>query len=169
MPNSESGDKKLVTQKTPKNEDGALWTHQGDDDLPEPSMLKRGSRAWRVVEYHEGKQVHAWLNTGDLRRLRRLQKRHQMSFAAWLRYAIALDEEQRPSEAGEYVRQIIPEQVAIVGERELTVAAEGLMAIAERQSDWQAKKNLRADAGIVMDVAAYFTRVRQLYERLHPS
>ena len=169
MPNSRSGDKKLVTQKTPKNEEGALWLHQGDDDLPEPSMLKRGTRAWRGVEYHAGKQVHAWLAAGDLRRLRRLQKRHQMSFAAWLRYAIALDEEQRPSEAGEYVRQIIPEQVAIVGERELTVAAEGLMAIAERQSDWEARKNLRADAGVIMDVAAYFTRVRQLYEHLHPS
>lgn len=162
-----SGDQKLVIQASAKTDEGALWTHQGDDDLPDPQVLKQGTYAWRHKDYHQGKQVTAWLAAGDLRRLRRLQKKQQLSFAAWLRHVIALDEAQRPSEAGEYVRQIIPEQVAVLAERELTLSAETLMAVADRQEDWQAKRQLRAEAGTIMDAAAYFTRIRQLYERLH--
>lgn len=165
----ESGMKKLVLHKAP--DDGApLWAHQGDDDLPDPIDLKRNLAEGRPrKEYHRGVLKQVWLSPVEVKRLERFQRRYGLSFAGWVRRALDLDEKERPSEAKDYVRRIIPEQVAIVAERELIQAAETLMAIAGRQSDWQAKRNLRADAGVIADVAAYFTEIRKDYERLAQS
>ena len=165
-PNRESGMKKLVLQKS-ADDSGTLWAHQGDDDLPDPIGLKRDMAEGRPrKEYHRGILKQVWLSPAEAKRLRRLQMRHGLSFAAWVRRALDLDEKERPSEAKDYVRKIIPEQVAVVAERELITVAETLSAIANRQTDWQAKKNLRGDAGVIMDVAAYFTEIRKEYERL---
>ena len=147
-----------------------LWAHQGDDDLPDPIDLKRNLEQGRSRHgYHRGRQLKVWISPIDRRRIERLQRRYQLSLSEWVRRAIDLDEAVRPSEAKDYVRKIIPEQVAIIAERELVQAAEALAAIANRQADWQAKKNLRADAGVIMDVAAYFTEIRKEYERLQAS
>lgn len=150
-----------------KEDSGTLWPHQGDDDLPDPIELKRHMTQGRSRHgVHDGTQMKVWLSVADRRRISRLQMRYQLSLTDWVRRAIDLDEAIRPSEAKDYVRKIIPEQVAIVAERELVQAAETLKAVANRQSDWEAKRNLRADAGVIMDVAAYFTDVRKEYERL---
>lgn len=165
-PTRESGIKKLESQK-PASDSGVLWAHQGDDDLPDPIELKRNMAEGRPRnEYHRGVHKQLWLSPDEAKRLRRMQMRHGLSFAGWVRRALDLDEKERPSEAKDYVRKIIPEQVAVVAERELVQASETLMAIAGRQSDWQAKRNLRADAGVVADVAAYFSEIRKEYERL---
>lgn len=163
-----SGYQKLDIQHEDTTSDAsALWAHQGDDDLPDPLELKRNLRQGRIrKDYHRDKQLIVRLSSGDLRRLRRLQRRNQLSFQAWVMRMIALDEQIRPSEAKDYVRKIIPEAVAVVAERELIQAGETLMAVADRQGDWQTKKNLRGDAGVIMDAAAWFTDVRREYERL---
>lgn len=149
---------------------GTLWAHQGDDDLPDPLTLKRGATpAPPRKDKHRGVHLNLWLTLSEIKRLRRLQKRGQFSFAAWVRHAMALDEQQRASDATGYIKRIVPEQVAIVAEQELIPVAEGRMALAERQTDWEAKRNLRNSAGIVMDTAAYFTSVRRDYERLARS
>ncbi len=168
-PNRESGIKKLESQKS-ASDSGTLWAHQGDDDLPDPIDLKRKLTEGRPRhEYHRGIHLQLWMSPAEVKRLKRLQMRHGLSFAGWVRRALDLDEKERPSEAKDYVRKIIPEQVAIIAERELVQSAETLAAVANRQADWQAKKNLRADAGVIMDVAAYFTEIRKEYERLQAS
>lgn len=150
-----------------KEDLATLWPHQGDDDLPDPLDLKRRmEQGRRRQDRHRNIQVKVRLSVADRRRLMRLQKRQQLTLTDWVRRAIDLDEAIRPSEAKEYVRKIVPEQVAIIAERELTQAAETLTAVANRQSDWEMRKNLRADAGAIMDAAAWFTEVRKEYERL---
>lgn len=146
-------------------EKGALWAHQGDDDLPDPTEVKRTTRG---ASAHRRRtiQVHARINPTERKRLDRLQRRHQLSFNEWLRYAIALDESIRPSEARDYVRRIIPETVVVIAERELATAAESLMAVAARQTDRIARRNLRQDAGLIMDAVAWFTEIRHEYERM---
>ncbi len=163
-----SGYQKLGTHT--KDDEGTLWPHEGDDDLPSPLDLKRSMEQGRTrKDYHRHIQIKARLAPADLRRLRRLQTSRGLSFQSWLLRAMALDESIRRSEAKDYVRKIIPEQVAIIAERELVQAAETLTAVANRQSDWEARKNLRADAGVIMDAAAWFTDVRKEYERLQQT
>ena len=152
------------------DETANLWPHLGDDDLPDALDLKRGmAQGRRRGDRHRGSQVNVRLGTADHRRLIRLVKKRGLGLSEWLRRAIDLDEAIRPSEAKDYVRKIIPEQVAIIAERELVQAAETLTAVANRQSDWEARKNLRADAGLIMDAAAWFTDVRKEYERLQQA
>lgn len=165
----DAGMKKLVLH-IPPDEKVALWAHQGDDDLPDATALKRDMAQGRPRKnYHRGHLLQVWATGDEMRRLRRIQKNAQMSFAEWFRHALAMSESIRPSEAKDYVRKIIPEAVAVIAERELAQAGETLMAVANRQADWEAKRNLRADAGVIMDAAAWFTDVRKEYERLSQS
>lgn len=144
-----------------------LWPHTGDDDLPDATTLKRNLEEGRSRRgRHLGRQLNVRLAAADYRRLERLLKRRNLGTTDWIRRCIDLDEQIRPSEAKDYVRKIVPESVAVIAERELVQQAETLMAIAARQSDWEAKRNLRSDAGVVMDAAAYFTDIRKEYERL---
>ena len=162
----DAGMKKLVLH-IPPEEKAALWAHQGDDDLPDPSVLKRTmNQGRRRKNYHRGHLLQVWATPDEMRRVRRIQRQGHMTFAEWFRHALTTLEAIRPSEAKDYVRKIIPEAVAVVAERELIQAGETLMAVADRQGDWQTKKNLRGDAGVIMDAAAWFTDVRREYERL---
>lgn len=150
------------------SEEGNLWAHQGDDDQPSPDRLKKHP-SYQVSKpyYTRHRQFHVHLSAGDMERLERLQKHRGLSKAEWLRHAIAMDEAQRPSEAGQYVRRIIPEQVAIVAEQILNQWGEVVDHQAERYSDWQVRRAHRQDAGQVWDAASWFGEVRREYERLH--
>lgn len=149
------------------DEVGNLWLHHEDEELPSADDLRRGEATAlgrQRKDRHPGIPLFARLSTADVKRLRRLQRRGQMSFVDWVRHAIALDEQERPSEAQHYPRRIVPEQVAVIAERELIIAANNLMAVAERQTDWEARKNLRADAGVIMEVAAWHSESCRQWE-----
>ena len=159
--------KGYLEEGTLEKEKTALWAHQGDDDLPNPRAVKLNRR--KRCSPVRFMQVKAKITPAERKRLERLQRRHQLSFVGWLRYAMSLDESIRPREAHDYIRRIIPEAVAVIAERELTVAAEGLMAVASRQNDRIARRNLNQDAGLILDAAAWFTEIRHDYERMHPG
>lgn len=145
-----------------------LWPHQGDDDLPDPLLLKRGAPVVRK-DYHRGIRMSVWLTPNERTRIARLQKRRQLTFQDWVRRAIDLDEKARPSEAGQYMRRIVPEQVAILGERACSLLGDIKFADANRQTDWETRKALRAEAGAWWNAAAWFSDVRKDYERLDRS
>ena len=169
---TESVYKTVCTHET--DEDYNLWQHQGDDDLPDPLALKRNlAEVPDRTDRHKGVQIHAFISKHDRGRIKRLQMRYGLNLSEWIRRAIDIDENIRPPEAKDYIRQIIPEAVATLAERALVEKAETISAIAGRQSDWQARRALNGDSGEYMDAAAYFTDVRKKYERLaqqaHPS
>ena len=148
------------------DEPANLWPHLNDDDLPDPIALKRSVVATRRKDYHRGIRLTLRLNPLEYKRLQRLQRRRGLTVMDWFRRALELDEKERPSEAGQYVRRIVPEQVAIESERWMSIIGQILFAAADQQTDWEAKKAMRAQAGVVMDTAAYHTDVRRDWERL---
>lgn len=142
-----------------------LWPHEGDDDLPNATDIKRGKRTVRR-DYHRGIRLNVWLTANERKRIERLQKRYQLTFQDWVRRAIDLDEKERPSEATQYVRQIVPEPIAVLGERACILMGEIKMAEAERHDDWETRKALRQEASDWQNGAAWFTDVRKAWERL---
>lgn len=149
-------------------ETGTIWAHQGDDDQPEVQTLKtQTTRRHLKPYYRRHKRLHVMLSPADMQRVERLQRRRGWTKVEWVRHCISLDESQRPREAGQYIRSIVPEQICVVAERELTQNAESLMAVADRQSDWTVRQQLHKDAGILMDVAGWFTEKRREYDRIH--
>lgn len=136
-----------------------------------PRAPHRPQRRRPVSAYHRSHTMfRVWLTADEARRVTRLQKRHQLTRVDWVRQAIARDEAARPSEAGDYVRKIVPEELAVLMEEVCTRQGEALMAMADRPLlDWAARKQYRRDAGAYLDAAAWFTEIRQHYQRLRAT
>lgn len=146
---------------------GTIWAHQGDDDQPDPAVVRGQTPHRRLKPYYaRHKRLHVMLSPDDMARLRRLAAGRQWSLTEWVRHAITLDESQRPTEAGQYRRKIVPEVVAIIGERLAMREYHNLMAEAEGQSDWQVKKALHDEAGLIADAAGWFTETRREIDRI---
>lgn len=141
------------------------------DTVTVPAASRPRSPRRTVSAYHRSHTMfRVWLTADEARRVLRLQKRHQLSRVDWVRQAIARDEATRPSEAGDYVRKIVPEALATLMEEVCTRQGEALMAMADRpQLDWAARKQYRQDAGAYLDAASWFTEVRQQYQRFRAT
>lgn len=147
-----------------------------DDLLESPQVAPEVALSLQTRSYRRRPQrpffrrtvhVQAYLQPDEALRLRRLQKKHAVNFAEWVRLALTQMEAVRASEAHAYVRKIIPEAVALASEEAWTLQAESLMALANRPKlDLAAKKQYREDAGLALEYAAWFAEVRQDYARL---
>lgn len=159
----DAGSKKLGVHI--EDEPYNVWTREQDEELPDPASLKRGPRVVRR-DYHRGVRLNVWISPAEKKRVERLRMKRGLSFQEWFRRCIDLDEKERPSEASQYVRRIVPEQFAILAERALCLMGEVKFADAIRQTDWEVKKALKEEAGFYMDAAAWATDVRKEWELL---
>ena len=142
-----------------------IWTREQDEELPDPAELRRGPEVVRK-DYHRGTRMSVWISPAEKKRIDRLRMRRGLTFQDWFRRAIDLDEKERPSEAAQYVRRIVPEQLAILAERACSLLGDIKFADAARQSDWEARKALKEEAGAYYNAAAWCTDVRREWELL---
>lgn len=122
-------------------------------------------------------RVQVWVSLDEIDRYTSLQRRYGgVGWTELFRLGMQALERQRPSEAMDKVRVVVPDWVARYSERALVTMADSLMALAKRQSqtpDGQARAlEYRREAGGYYDAAAWQSEVVRQYDVLsaqHPE
>lgn len=118
--------------------------------------------------------MEAWLSPHEYARMRRLlglQPADRGGFTDFVRMALEEMERRRASEAGQYVRAIVPDMVARLGVQVFEQQATILMETARRQDrrtrdGMMRATELRREAGPYLDAAAWCSGITKQYDRL---
>lgn len=152
---------------TPYDPDAESWAQPLEPNLipGDPARPKRRQKPY----FSRHRSVRVWLSHGEYARLAKILKRSGRTQAEWMRDAIARDEAQRPSEAGQYVRKIVPEYEAQAAAFSLQLLGEVFLGVANAQAptDWDYRRRLRETGGHFLDAAAWFQQVIADYARIH--
>lgn len=124
-----------------------------------------------MTRYHlSHPEVRTRLAVRDVHRLEALLRERGVTLAEWLRDAIARDESDRPSEAEQKVRMVVPEWVARVGEQAMATQAEILLRLAEQhRRDLPLAHAYRQAAKPWLDAEGFFHEVLRRYAGLRPT
>lgn len=117
------------------------------------------------------RQRVAYMTEQEDSRLDRLMRDHGVGFVGFVRLAMEELERRRPSEAGQYVRQIVPDYVARLSLplllREATTLQEEWRRMDRRTADGlERAKNVRGQMTLHYDAAAWVSDVVKRYDQL---
>lgn len=117
------------------------------------------------------RQRVAYVTEQEDARLDRLMREHGVGFVGFVRLAMEEMERRRPSVAGQYVRQIVPDYVARVALplllREATTLQEEWRRMDRRTVDGlERAKNVRGQMTLHYDAAAWVSDVVKRYDQL---
>jgi len=147
----------------------------GDEHYMYPPTGSRGQRRrdrreWARRYRATRTTVSATLSRQEAERLLRLERRYEVGFTGLLRLGMEALERQRPSEARDKVRIVVPDWVARYSARALMAEAEALLDLARRQSPTRdgrlRAQEFRQEAGGYLDAAAWHSDVVRQYDRL---
>lgn len=141
----------------------------GDNLRALPPLHPKPRRAKPYFEHH--RRYQAWLGPQEAGRLRELMTRHQVGFTEFVRLAMEEMERRRPSEAGQYVRSIVPDYVVRLAMPLLLREAGTLQETWHRMDrktvdGLQRAKNVRGESVLHYDAAAWTSDILKQYDRL---
>lgn len=157
---------KSQSKFVPHDPDATSWAQPSGPNFVEGEPVRRKKRKPYFANHH---RFRVWVSHGEWKRIERQLQRTGLSAAEWFRESLARAEAERPSEAGTYVRRIIPEPETQGAAFALNLFGEIFLNVANSlpASDWEYKKRLRETGGRFLDFGAWFTAVLDDYGRLH--